>query len=387
MKKVIWLISFLLCTVFLTGQTTNKWKQHQKSNNAANPCLTCHSNDHPTSTSPSLVKCPRKKIMMPDFHKIDEGPEYLVLDEITNKFGPVIFAHKTHAHMSEMKDGCYGCHHFNEAKPILPCKECHSTSRIRTDLSKPDLKGARHRQCIDCHRQWSGSVECSSCHSPKESRTVISANSDLKSLKKNIYPKVIIPQKFVYKTKYEKGNIVTFFHEEHANKFGLKCVDCHQDQNCSKCHEQKNKSGAVKSAAPKKMIDERRSMNDLHKPCFTCHSNDKCTDCHSDKQKAAFDHAVSAGWALNKFHAKLSCQKCHSDGNKFKKLNTECTACHKNWDMKTFDHKKTGLALDETHSGNECSDCHIDKKFDKKPSCKNCHDDKSYPANKPGKLL
>lgn len=387
MKKVIWILMVLIFTSFGLAQSKEtKWKQHQKNTDASKSCLTCHVNDKPTKESPNLVKCPRKKLTMPGFHKVEEGPEYLVLDEISNKFGPVIFAHKTHAHMGEMKDGCYGCHHYNEAKPILPCKECHSTSRVRTDLAKPDLKGARHRQCIDCHRQWSHSVECSTCHSPKDTRASIKSGNDLKNLKKKIYPKVDIPSKMVYQTQYEKGKIVTFFHDEHANKFGLKCIDCHQDQNCSKCHDQK-KGKNLKPASSVKQISERRSMNELHKPCFTCHSNDNCTSCHSDKQKAAFDHSVSAGWPLNKFHAKLSCQKCHGNANKFKKLGRNCVSCHKNWNMKTFDHKKTGLQLDEVHKELECFDCHVDKTFTKKPSCKNCHEDKEYPANKPGKSL
>jgi hypothetical protein len=384
MNKAFLTAIIIFVTVIAAGQSKEtKWKQHQKMTNNSVTCLTCHTNDRPTKEAPGLVKCPRRKMMMPGFHKVEEGPEYLVLDEISNKFGPVIFDHRTHAHMAEMKDGCYGCHHYNEAKPIQPCKECHSTSRVRTDLSKPDLKGARHRQCIDCHYQWSGSVECSSCHSPKDARSSIKANTDLKSLKKKIYPKVEIPSKMIYQTKNENGKIVTFFHDEHANKFGFKCVDCHQDQNCGKCHDQKKKA---KPGAPLQ-INERRSMNDLHRPCFTCHSNDKCGVCHSDKPKAAFDHAASAGWPLGKFHVKLSCQKCHGNGNKFKKLDNNCVACHKNWNMKTFNHKKTGLALDETHSGFDCGDCHIDKNFGKKPSCKNCHDDKSYPANKPGKTI
>lgn len=385
MKKVIWIYIILISASLCFAQTVpNKWKQHQKSTKTTETCLTCHVNDNPTKAEPNLVKCPRKKIMSPGFHKVEEGPEYLVLDEISNKFGPVVFAHKTHAHMGEMKEGCYGCHHYNEAKPIQPCKECHSASRVRTDLSKPDLKGARHRQCIDCHRQWSGSVECGSCHSPKEARTSIKNNVDLKTLNRKSFPKVEIPVKLVYQTKYEKGKVVTFFHDEHANKFGLKCIDCHQDQNCTKCHENK-KDAAKKSSI--KQINERRSMTDLHKPCFACHSNDNCTSCHAEKPKAAFDHSVSAGWPLNKFHAKLSCQKCHGNGNKFKKLNNECASCHKNWNMKTFDHKKTGLELDEVHKNNECSDCHIDKNFGNKPSCKNCHEDKAYPAQKPGKTL
>ena len=388
MKSALWPILFLLLPLTLfSQQKQSKWEQHKKKSESSLTCLTCHVNDHPTASSPALVKCPRSKIMPPGYHKVEEGPEYLVLDEIANKFGPVIFAHKTHAHMAEMKDGCYGCHHYNEAKPIQPCKDYHSTLRIRTDITKPDLKGARHRQCIDCHLRWSKSVNCSACHSSKDVRNVIKGGKDLKKLKKNIYAKVQIPVKIVFETKSEKGKIVTFFHDEHANKFGLKCDDCHQDQNCVKCHEQKRKQTQSVKQLIKNTGAERKTMSELHRPCFTCHQDDKCTSCHSNKQKTGFDHEATSGWALNKYHINLSCNKCHGEKNKRKKPQRECVACHKDWSVKTFDHGKTGLVLNEIHAGNDCADCHPGKQFDKKTDCKNCHDDKSYPANMPGKLI
>ncbi len=52
-----------------------------------------------------------------------------------------------------------------------------------------------------------------------------------------------------------------------------------------------------------------------------------------------------------------------------------------------FDHKVTGLILDEDHIENDCEDCHIEKNFEINPACKNCHDDKNYPEYKPGKFI
>jgi hypothetical protein len=338
-------------------------------------CTNCHTTDTPTKDQPSLVNCPR--MMIKGYHSVDEGPASIVLDEISNKYGPVKFSHRTHAEMAELGDGCYGCHHYNQARPILQCKECHSTSRVRTDLSKPDLKGARHRQCVDCHLQWSHKSECNSCHAKKTADA-----SGLKYGERTPFPKMTIPSKMVYETNSVKGKIVTFFHGDHAQRFGLKCVDCHQQQPCTTCHDVKKGAANTASASVKK---EKRSgsMEDLHKPCFTCHATDKCSSCHMDKPLDAFDHARSTGWVLNRFHARLNCQQCHGTTGKFVKPNPDCESCHKNW-QKKFDHKKTGLALNETHAALDCDNCHTDKNFVTRPSCAACHQDKTYPKDKPG---
>jgi DnaJ-class molecular chaperone len=99
-----------------------------------------------------------------------------------------------------------------------------------------------------------------------------------------------------------------------------------------------------------------------------------------------FDHASSTGWALNKFHQKLECAKCHGNKTKFTKLNNDCLSCHKNFEDGTFNHKVTGLELDDIHKEAGCTDCHQTKNFSK-PACTNCHEDKSFPKDKPGKLV
>jgi len=105
-----------------------------------------------------------------------------------------------------------------------------------------------------------------------------------------------------------------------------------------------------------------------------------------DKPMDKFDHAISTGWALNKFHIKLECQKCHGEVKNFKKLDNTCYNCHTNFETGKFDHKVTGLQLDEIHIEAGCEDCHQDKTFSK-PVCTNCHEDKSFPKDKPGKLI
>ena len=100
-----------------------------------------------------------------------------------------------------------------------------------------------------------------------------------------------------------------------------------------------------------------------------------------------FNHAASTGWALNKNHINLACTVCHKKGKEFTALDNKCISCHPDWNSMSFNHKVTGLVLNETHSEFECGDCHLNKDFSKKPSCENCHDDKSFPKDKPGTLV
>ena len=106
-----------------------------------------------------------------------------------------------------------------------------------------------------------------------------------------------------------------------------------------------------------------------------------------DNAMEPFNHKNATGWALNRFHEKLNCAKCHGTTGQFAKLNNSCTSCHKDFKSGAFNHAKTGLKLDEIHTELECGDCHTDNNFTKAPDCSSCHDDKSYPQQKPGTMI
>ena len=72
-----------------------------------------------------------------------------------------------------MGGGCENCHHYNTSGPILKCSSCHESSRKREDVSIPDLKGAYHRQCMDCHREWSHDTVVIHVIYPKKIRRMI----------------------------------------------------------------------------------------------------------------------------------------------------------------------------------------------------------------------
>jgi hypothetical protein len=287
----------------------------------------------------------------------------------------VIFSHRAHAEMSEISGGCEMCHHYNPPGNIVACDYCHSVNRQRTDISKPDLKGAYHRQCINCHREWSKEVSCESCHELNTSGK--SAFIGKEYSKERVHPEINVPTKLLFKTSKENGTVVTFYHNEHTGLYGFECKNCHHEESCVKCHD-----------VTKSNIKKEISAEFKHKKCENCHNTvDKtgCEKCHTYKELEPFNHKVRTGFELKSYHSKLSCSRCHQTKTVFTGLSSSCTSCHSGWNSKSFNHKVTGLALDDVHFEFECSDCHTGEDFSKTPSCENCHDDKRYPTDKPGK--
>lgn len=363
----------IFCSILLFS-TLCFAQNHTKITGQKINCKTCHICDVPTEQDPCLVECPRTE-MITVHQSPAQGPRIVKIDKLADKYLPVNFSHRTHAQMSEMSGGCANCHHYNTSAPIMACSDCHSIERKREDISKPDLQAAYHRQCIDCHKEWSRSTDCNSCHLKKGS--ALADNRNVKD-----HPEVKEPVKLVYETNHNKGKIVTFFHNEHTKLFGAECVSCHKNDSCTRCHDVSNVQ-TISSDIPEKIT---KSGSQHHQPCFTCHANDECSKCHLEKPMGPFNHKASTGWALNRFHEKLECSKCHSSG-RFTELDNNCISCHKDFTAGSFRHEKTGLKLDEIHSEFDCSDCHIENNFVNKPACSGCHDDKSYPKDKPGSLI
>ncbi len=383
MKKLNLIIGFLLIITPLFAQTVSK-EHHSK---LALDCKSCHSCDNPTEADPCLTCCPEfKRNVVTIHHTPEEGPDTLNIDILSNIYEPTVFPHKLHAEMGQMSGSCVSCHHHNPPGRIAACKECHEVAPIRDDLSKPGLKGAYHRQCLSCHREWSHTTDCNVCHALKGTEVPDAKIMDKSDIIGSKHPKIKEPDKVVYETAAKEGKYVTFYHNEHSGKFGFKCVDCHTNESCSRCHDL-SKSTYKEQAAPAKPITVKKSADEKHESCFACHADDACTKCHSSEQKGPFDHSVTAKWPLKSYHASLKCQTCHGESKIFSSLKPTCTSCHKNWNPESFKHRVTGLVLDENHGSMDCESCHIDSNFNKKPTCDNCHDDYKYPAKKPGSLI
>ena len=339
-------------------------------------CKSCHESEYPTRNDPGLKNCPRKN-MVSDFPSSKEGPDVVEINNMSENYNEVVFSHRIHSKMSEMTVGCTGCHHYNTTGPVLSCKECHEKSRIREDLSIPDLKAAYHRQCMSCHKQWSHENGCGSqCHSLKGFKNLNISGQELSG---KTHPELSEPSKMKWETSYEQGKIVTFCHDEHTKLFKLNCKSCHGQDNCTKCHDANVKVSLGNQPRT------QNSFEDRHKPCIKCHEGNTCQKCHTDKEMSPFNHGKTTGWTLKSFHSKLACTKCHGNSMPYKRLDNNCVSCHKNFTPGNFDHNKSGLMLSENHRDFECNNCHTNNDFSKAPQCKMCHDDKSFPAQLPGK--
>ncbi len=378
MKTLISTLLILIVAIGINAQQ-NPGMDHSK---LKINCKTCHTCDVPTKNDPCLVLCPREKIATV-YQKPEQTPELITIDQLGDKYGPVYFSHKIHAQMSEMSGGCETCHHHNTSGPILQCNTCHSPSRKREDVSIPDLKGAYHRQCMDCHREWSHENGCNTCHTPIKDLKNGKQDKNIQKYAGKDHPVILEPTKLVYETKSDKGKFVTFYHDDHTKKFGLTCNTCHKQESCTKCHDVNRKSNDKP-----KTVTTKKTFEEQHKNCISCHSkSETCSNCHNQKVTEKFDHGKKTGWELNKFHINLTCAKCHGSKLPYKKLSNKCESCHKSWNSENFKHAITGLKLDETHIDFGCEDCHAENNYAKKPSCDGCHDDYSYPKQKPGKLV
>lgn len=337
-------------------------------------CLDCHISPTPTKQTPGLAPCPR---LSPE-----KGPEVVLLDQLSNQYVPVVFAHKLHAQMTDMSGGCVLCHHHNPGNGILRCRDCHGSSSTPENLQQPGLKGAYHRQCLNCHREWSHQTDCVVCHAKKTADFAPIKVPDATDIMGMLHPNIEEPLIKTFQTKYEKGALVTFRHQDHVQRFGFKCVNCHREEGCSRCH------------SPEGRVPQPKTFEQHHRPCASCHElatteDGRCSHCHSDRETPPFNHA-STGMPLSRYHENRTCRSCHPVNEGFAKLNRECVSCHDRWSPKTFNHAVTGLVLDKDHQAVECADCHLERKFDRSPSCAECHEDKDnikFPEKIPGTRL
>jgi len=367
--RILYLINFILIVSLSSsvGQIQNLITHTQMNLD----CKKCHVCDTPTKSNPCLIMCPRNSIDMVS-HSPKEGPDNIIIDMIDNDedlYGPANFTHKLHSEMSLMAGGCSICHHFNPPGKIVKCSTCHETSRKRTDLSIPDLKGAFHRQCMGCHKTWEEKSKCESCH---QLNSHISESKQIAKMEK-VHPEISIPIKVIYETDSDEGNIVTYFHNDHSSLFGYECNDCHDQESCANCHAEIK----LESIKP-----------DIHDRCSTCHDTENnCNKCHKENISAPFSHKLKTGFALTDYHTGIGCISCHKTKNSFTGLNKNCTTCHIDKEG-YFTHGITGIKLDETHVELDCENCHQINNYSKKPTCNECHDDDiSFPNSIPGKRI
>jgi len=355
--------------------------------NTDETCLRCHTCARPTAEDPCFAPCTRITAeAIGEVFSAVTGPELVLLDELEDRYLPVPFDHRGHAEMAAMTQGCAVCHHYTAEGTAHPaCKTCHEIAPARQDIRKPGLKGAYHRQCMNCHREWSHETSCGVCHHPKTGTSAPGEKAHVPTrddIIGQMHPPIPEPDTAVYDTTYKNvaGAKVVFRHKEHIHRFGFSCAECHHEDSCSRCHEE----GKSEAGRP-------RSLEEHHRPCANCHdmeAPDKCDHCHylpGEPAPASFDHAVT-GWPLGRYHDDKSCRACHT-GLRFAKLDRTCDACHAAWGPATFNHRVTGQVLDERHVEFDCAECHPNREFGKTVTCNECHEEDEgvvFPVKRPG---
>ncbi len=338
----------------------------------AGDCSACHSSNTPSNNDLIPVhRCMRTRIADPGDTAKATPPDVVTIGQISELYVPVVFPHGLHAKMEAMSDGCGVCHHHNEGGKVTACRTCHDVVPKQENLRKPGLKGAYHRQCMSCHREWSHTTDCVICHAKRVPGQPV-VMPDPTDITGRLHPNVAVPDKRIFPTpNLQEGTMVTFHHKDHVEQFGGRCADCHRKENCGRCHDQESAQKHVRQ--------------DPHEDCAQCHdTSDKCDKCHLDHEAPPFDHGKRTSFMLNTAHDGVSCAKCHTKGKDFSGLKQECITCHpSDWFPEKFDHSKTGLVLSESHKDTGCAGCHP-KGLGKDPDCTVCHEDKKFPDTLPG---
>lgn len=289
------------------------------------------------------------------------GPDVVVLRELVNLYDPVPFDHRGHAQMAEMWQGCVTCHHRSPAPTTQPaaaspaehraqsdssaipaCKSCHeaSTAEESGDIAMPNLKGAYHRQCLNCHREWMHENACGICHQPRNGVNPLAATPTKDDVIGRMHPPIPEPEIRIYRARFTPadGRNVMFRHRQHVHGYDMKCVSCHHRDTCSNCHDAQ--SGVRKEA----LLKPGRTWADSHGPCMGCHEGDRCRHCHykDDQQPPPpFDHART-GQLLDKDHQHLKCGQCHLSYKTTANLSCGDASCHKDPAAVIFPAKRPG---------------------------------------------
>ena len=283
-------------------------------------------------------------------HSMGEyGKDVIMLDKLVEQYEPVPFAHRRHAEMAEMRDGCETCHHHtpttapsagltarytqDDAARVPACKSCHPEAPSQVEMEMPSLKGAYHRQCLNCHRDWMGANACVICHATREGSAASmpttrppTADDIVGRMHKPLTPPT--EKQIVARYTPVDGANVFFRHDEHVKEFGIKCVACHRRDVCADCH---GNNPATAASAPSRMLKPGQTWQQTHEPCVSCHERDRCDHCHyqpGQEPPVPFKHQ-STGQTLDKDHLKIACGECHEHYKSAPALTCSESECHK----------------------------------------------------------
>ncbi|MBF0105693.1 MAG: hypothetical protein HQM16_10245 [Deltaproteobacteria bacterium] len=147
----------------LVPEESSKKLYHDE--NVATSCVGCHKQSGRGPLKDKCSNCHQGQERAVQIHV--QAGDSVMISSISEIYEPVAFPHKMH----EVMIGCESCHHNSPKNQKPACRMCHAQSDEFHKLDKPGLRGAYHRQCVDCHEHMQkGPVKCVDCHAKKEAR-------------------------------------------------------------------------------------------------------------------------------------------------------------------------------------------------------------------------
>jgi hypothetical protein len=295
-------------------------------------------------------------------------------------------AHKT-AQCSECHRGgkfkgtpraCNSCHRdVHEGRMGKSCERCHSTSTFRSvanfDHSRTrfPLTGQHLKtRCAQCHangRLRGVPLTCNGCHSdPHKGRLGSSCDrchstASFTNVTSFDHDKTRFPLRGAHRTAkcqacHTKGRALRFARFD-------QCSGCHKDPHggqlkgdCATCH------------TVERFLPSRFGVDDHQRtkfPLAGAHLAVPCNGCHTRKEKVVQFRLRSA-----------ACSDCHRDPHRGETARFgACTSCHRleAWSRVSFDHARTGFALEGAHARVRCAACHANGFKGVPRQCAACH--------------
>ena len=132
------------------------------------------------SFSPDDIPETVKIGVLAEEYQAAEMPHRKIVDKLSQYIGESSLASYFHGRGDVV---CQGCHHDTPVgeKPPL-CESCHEKRAADSDLRRPGLLGAYHRQCLGCHKMMEikKPSDCYGCHAEKKGTVQTAASSGLR---------------------------------------------------------------------------------------------------------------------------------------------------------------------------------------------------------------
>jgi hypothetical protein len=458
---------------------------HASKEVAGKDCFTCHSEHHGLNfemirfdeenfdhqlTGYALTGA-HKKIDCRDCHKPDfvEDPKLKKLPDTYLGLGQACISCHEDYHQNTLSPKCTDCHtteaftpasRFNHDKTNYPlvgkhvqvdCVSCHKTE-LRNGKEFQVFAGVSFANCNSCHEdphQNQLGVDCKQCHNEQ-------SFSSLATIRKFNHSKTQFPLKgahqqvncaechnmdappisiFQDRLGVKTTDCNTCHDDIHEGRFGLQCVDCHNEKSFTQVNTENFNHNLTDFA----LLGKHQSVD-----CKACHTSDSFTDpmphqtcaaCHEDYHEGEFvvnqvspdcaechvvdgflpstytlEQHAQGKFPLTGAHIATPCFACHLQENQkwsFRNIGSRCVDCHEDVHAGTlaaqfypdsdcqachttetwkgllgFDHNRTTFPLQGVHSRTTCVSCHIrdeahpyGKFIGVTKACYTCHDD------------